>query len=347
MSDEPDFSKLAGVSDAERAAILIMVLDDEQAIQVLSRLEQDELQRIGEAMVALGEISPEVVEDAVSGFVERSQGLGFGATLGGGVDGRTDRVRSLMTRAVGEVKAESLMQRIAPESMTPSLDLARWLSPEVLGRVVEGEHPQAIAVLLVQLDPNVAAQVLHALPDDQQTQIVHRVATLGPVAPDAILLLEQLLERRIRSCLGSGALTMGGPREAAEIINAAAKAVEKRVMPGITKIDKALARQIENEMFKFEHLFVLDSQAMGALLREVESDTLISALKGTAAENREVFFRAMSSRAAEGVRDEIEGRGRMKMAEVVEAQKLIVAAARKLAAEGTISFGSGGDDDYV
>lgn len=346
MSAEPDFSAL-DISDAERAAILIMVLQDEQAIQVLSRLEQEELHRIGEAMVSLGEISPEAVEDAVAGFVERSQELGIGPTIGGRIDGRTDRVRTLMTRAIGEVKAESLMQRIAPESATPSLDLAKWLSPEVLTRVVEGEHPQAIAVLLVQLDPNVAAQVLHALPEDQQTQIVHRVATLGPVAADAILLLEKLLDRRIRSCLGPGALSMGGPREAAEIINAAAKAVEKRVMPEITKIDKALAKQIENEMFKFEHLFVLDPQSMGALLREVESDTLISALKGTAPENRDVFFRSMSSRAAEGVRDEIEGRARMKMAEVVEAQKVIVAAARKLAAEGTIAFGSGGDDDYV
>ena len=139
---------------------------------------------------------------------------------------------------------------------------------------------------------------------------------------------------------------MGGPREAAEIINSAGKMVEKRVMPEITKLDKALAKQIESEMFKFEHLFVLDSQAMGALLREVESDVLIDALKGIEEDQRSVFFKAMSSRAADGIKDEIAGRGRLKMADVQAAQKAIVAVARRLAAEGTIVFGSG-DDDYV
>jgi flagellar motor switch protein FliG len=139
---------------------------------------------------------------------------------------------------------------------------------------------------------------------------------------------------------------MGGVREAADIINASVRAVEKRVMPEIAKQDKQLAKAIENEMFKFEHLFVLDDKSMGSLLREVDSDTLIGALKGTAEESRECFFRAMSSRAADGVRDEIAARGRMKMAEVIEAQKVIVTAARRLAAEGVIVFGAG-DDDYV
>ncbi|MFM5885115.1 MAG: FliG C-terminal domain-containing protein, partial [Novosphingobium sp.] len=111
--------------------------------------------------------------------------------------------------------------------------------------------------------------------------------------------------------------------------------------------DKALARQIEAEMFKFEHLFALDAQAMGALLREVESEVLIDALKGTAEEDREVFFKAMSSRAADGVRDEIAARGRLKMAEALEAQKAVVAVARRLAADGVIQLGAGGDDEYV
>jgi flagellar motor switch protein FliG len=139
---------------------------------------------------------------------------------------------------------------------------------------------------------------------------------------------------------------MGGPREAADIINNAGKAAEKRIMPELNRIDKALARTIEGEMFKFEHLFVLDPQAMGALLREVESEVLIDALKGIEEPQREVFFRAMSSRAADGVRDEIAARGRLKRAEVVEAQKAMITAARRLAAEGVIVFGSG-DDDYV
>lgn len=335
-------SAMDAITDPERAAVMVMLLEDQQAADILAQLEPGELRLLGEKMCALGEIGPVAIAQAISGFVDKTERLGLTA------HDRIGHVRSMMTRAVGEVKADSLMQRIAPEeaARTSSLDLARWLTPQVIAPLIRDEHPQAVAVLLVQLDPEVAAAVLHALPDAIQPQVVHRIATLGPVAPEAIDMLEEMLGRRIIECHGRAALTMGGPREAADIINAAVRAVEKRVMPEINKIDKQLARQIENEMFKFEHLFVLDPQSMGALLREVDNDTLIGALKGIGEEQRECFFKAMSSRAADGVRDEIGARGRMKMAEVMEAQKAVITAARRLAAEGVIVFGAG-DDDYV
>ncbi len=330
------------ISGPERAAVMVMLLDDDHAASLLSQLDPSELRLLGEKMCAIGEIDADAITQALQGFVDNAASVTLNA------HGRVDQVRQLMTHAVGEMKADNLMQRIAPDAPVPgsSLELARWLTPHALVPLVHGEHPQAIAVLLVQLDPDVAGAVLHALPESLQPQIVQRVATLGPVAPEAIGMLEAMLAQKITECHGSAALTMGGPREAADIINAAARAVEKRVMPEIARSDKQLAKAIENEMFKFDHLFVLDDKSMGALLREVDSDTLIAALKGIGPEPRENFFRAMSSRAAEGVRDEIDARGRMKMAEVVEAQKAVVAAARRLAAEGVIVFGAG-DDDYV
>jgi len=327
-------------SDGTRAAVMIMLLQDDQATALLGQLDPHELRLLGEQMCALGEISPTAIEDAVARFVDKTERMGLV------VPDRVGQVRDMMTRAIGEVKTTSLMQRIAPEERTSSLELARWLTAQVLIPLVRDEHPQAIAVLLVQLDADVAAGVLHGMPEDIQSQVVQRVATLRAVSPEAIMMLEDMLAQRITESHGRAALTMGGPREAADIINAAARTVERRVMPEIAKADKALARRIENEMFKFEHLFVLDDKSMGTLLREVDSDTLISALKGTAEPNRDVFFRAMSARAADGVRDEIGARGRMKMAEVLEAQKAMISAARRLAAEGVIVFGAG-DDDYV
>ncbi len=253
----------------------------------------------------------------------------------------------MMSRAIGDLKADSMMRRIVPEPpKTSSIELVKWLNPEALSPLIKDEHPQAIAVLLVQLDPEVAAEVLHSLPKEVQPEIIHRIATLGPVSPEAIEMLEELLNRRIGECHGHRPLQLGGTREAADIINGAGKAAEKRIMSEITKLDKALAKKIEEEMFKFEHLFVLDPMAMGTLLRDVPNDTLIDALKGIGEEERDFFFRAMSSRAAEGVKDEIAARGRTKLADVVAAQKEIVAIARKLAADGSIVFGAG-DDDYV
>jgi flagellar motor switch protein FliG len=330
------------MTEPELAAVMVMLLEDEQAADLLGRLEPGELRLLGEKMCALGEIGPVAIARSIAGFVERTERLGLVT------HDRVGQVRQLMTRAVGEVKADNLMHRIVPDRAqdTSALELARWLNPQVLIPLVKGEHPQAIAVLLVQIEPDVAAAVLHGLPEGIQTQVVHRIATLGKVSGEALAMLEEVLTRRIVAVHSRAALTMGGPREAAEIINAAVRSVEKRVMPEITKMDKLLAKKIEDEMFKFEHLYVLDPQSMGAMLREVDSDTLIAALKGIDEPQRDVFFRAMSSRAADGVRDEIAARGRLKRAEVVEAQKAMITAARRLSAEGVIVFGSG-DDDYV
>ncbi|MFM5954951.1 MAG: flagellar motor switch protein FliG [Novosphingobium sp.] len=337
-------SALPGLGDAERAAVMIMLLEEEQAADILRQLGPEELKVLGEKMCALGDISPAQISQAIAGFVDSAQVHGISAR------GRNEHVRRMMTRAVGDVKADSMMQRILPEGddTGPALELARWLTPQALIPLVKDEHPQAIAVLLVQLEADVAAQVLHALAAEVQPQVMHRVATMERVPADALAMLEALLERRIGETHGKAALAMGGARQAADIINNAGKAAEKRIMPEINRIDKALAKSIENEMFKFEHLFALDAKAMGALLREVESDILINALKGISEDQRELFFGAMSSRAAEGVKDEIAARGRLKMAEVIEAQKAIVGIARRLAAEGTIQFGVGGsDDEYV
>ena len=329
------------LSDPERAAVMVMLMEDEQAAAMLAQLAPEELLLLGEQMSALGDISPEAIIQAIAGFIARSDKAGLNS------HDRPGQIRSLMTRAVGEIKAESVMQRILPNEAAPApIELARWLTPQALIPLVAGEHPQTLAVLLVQIDPAVAAEVLNSLPPEAQAEVVHRIATLRPVSSEALAMLAELLETRISACHGSAALAMGGPREAAEIINNAGKTVEARVLPFITKADKALARQIENEMFKFEHLFALDTKAMGALLREVENDALIDALKGIDPADRERFLGAMSSRAADGVRDEIEGRSRLRKEDVEIAQKAIVAAARRLAADGTISFGSGGDE-YV
>ncbi len=334
---------ISTAADPERAAVLVMLLAEEDATGLLSRLTPEELRLLGTKMCELGEIGPGAIADAIAGFAERADEAGLPP------GDRAQDVRRLMTGAVGELKADNLMRRIAPEAMrkpATALELARWLDPEVIVTLIADEHPQAIAVLLLQLDPQVAAQVLAGLPDAVQTPVVQRVARLGPIAPEALDVLEQLLTAKIARNHGRMPLTMGGVREAAEIINNAARSVEKRVMPEIGKIDKKLARELEAEMFKFEHLYALDAKTMGQLLREIENETLIDALKGIPEDEREPFFAAMSTRAADGVRDELEARGRVRKADVQAAQQAVIAVAKRLAADGTIVLGDGGDE-YV
>lgn len=331
------------LADPDHAAVMVMLMDDDDATQMLSRLSAAELRLLGARMCALGEIEPDAIACAIARFAERAERLGLSA------HDRVGRVQRLMSGAVGPVKADSLMRRIRTDEdrpQHPALELAQWLEPDVLVPLIRDEHLQAIAVLLVQLDPEVAAQVLHGLPEEIQGKVVHRIATLGPVSPEALALLEEMLSHQIAQVHGGLPLEMGGVRDAAAIINSASAALGKRIVPEIGKLDRKLARELEAEMFRFEHLFVLDQQAMGALLREVESDVLIDALKGVEPAQREVFFRAMSSRAADGVKDEIEGRGRLKREDVEAAQREMIAIAKQLAADGTIMLG-GGDEEYV
>lgn len=330
-------------SGPDRAAVMVMLLGEEEATRLLAQLAPEELQVLGTKMCALGEIGPAAIYDAIANFAARASESGISA------HSRVKDVRRIMTGAVGELKADNLMRRVAPDDKaagTPALDLARWLEPDVLIPLVMDEPPQAIAVLLVQLDPAIAARVLAGLPDELHTPVVHRIARLGPVSPQAIAILEDTLAAKIARVHGRSSLKLGGVREAADIINNAARTIEKKVVPAIGKIDRQIARELENEMFKFEHLFVLDAQMMGQLLREVESEILIDALKGLEEHEREYFFGAMSSRAADGLRDEIEVRGRIKRADVEAAQRRIIAVARQLAADGTIVLGQG-DDEYV
>lgn len=330
----------AQLTEAERAAVIIMLLGEEEAAAVLSRLNPEELRLVGETMCRLGDIGSGPVVQALEGFIQYAADDSLSA------HDRPARVRTLMTNAVGATKASQLMQQIVPARTNRSLEIARWLAPDSLLALLDGEHPQAIAVLLLLLDADQAAALLAKLPAQIQPVVVERIARLGKVSTQAVTMLDQALSRRIEEQFGQDPLTMGGAREAAELINKAAGAVERVVMPAIQQRDAELARAIEAEMFTFAMLLELDAQSMGRLLREVENEVLIDALKGLEEDAREPVFVAMSSRAADGVKDEIELRGRIRKSDVDAAQKSIVETARKLADAGEIAFGSG-DGEYV
>lgn len=325
---------------ADRAAVFLTLLGEEEAANMLARLEPDELQRLGRAMCALGEVDKAGIAEALADFVTEADREILPAR------DRTSELRHLLERSLGQTKAESIMLRIEPEPRPRTIEMARWLAPRVLVQLVEEEHPQVIAALLLLLEPEPAAEVLSLLPDVQQSLVVERVARIGPVSAQAIDAIDRLLSQRIGASFGASALTLGGPREAANLINLAAGEVRNTVLPAIAERDPPLAEAIEEQLFTFEMLFSLDPQAMGRLLRDVDNEKLVDALKGLPEEDREPFFAAMSSRAADGIKDEIELRGRLARSEVEAAQRAIVEIARKLADEGEIVIGED-DGEFV
>jgi flagellar motor switch protein FliG len=319
----------------DRAAVFLMLLGDEEASGILARLSPHELEKIGAAMMALGEIDQARMAEALADFADEAAREMLPQS------GRTDRVRALLDKAIGPARADSMMQRIEPEARPRSVEMARWLVPQVLVRLIEDEHPQVIAALLLLIEPEPAAEVLAALPQELQAQVVERVARSGAIAPQAIATIDTLLTQRITATFGAAALALGGPREAANLINLAAGDLRNIVLPAIADRDAPLATRIEEELFTFEMLFELDPMSMGRLLRDVDSEKLVDALKGLKEPERTPFFAAMSSRAADGVRDEIELRGRVAKSEVIAAQRAIVEIARGLAEAGEIVIGSG------
>lgn len=323
------------LSRIDRAAVFLMLLGDEEASAILARLSPDELEKLGAAMMALGEIDQPRMAEALADFAREAERELLPER------GRTDRVRALLGKALGPERADSMLQRIEPETRPRSVELARWLVPDVLVRLIEDEHPQVIAALLLLIEPEPAAEVLAAFPTELQTEVVERVAKSGPMSARAIATIDTLLTQRISATFGAAALALGGPREAANLINLAAGDLKGTVLPAIAERDAPLAEQIEQELFTFEMLFALDPMSMGRLLRDVDSEKLVDALKGLKEPQRAPFFAAMSSRAADGVRDEIELRGRLAKSEVMAAQRAIVETARSLAEAGEIVIGSG------
>ncbi|OYY78770.1 MAG: flagellar motor switch protein FliG [Sphingomonas sp. 28-62-20] len=324
----------------ERAAVLMMLVGDDEAAAILQKLDPEEVRQLGKAMFAVADVSEIEVETVLDDFVGKAR-----ARTGVGFDPRP-RIESMMNRALGQEKADSVLARITPPADACQIDLLDWLDASEIAGLIEKEHPQIAAVLIANLDPAVGAQVLELLPDGVQPDVLHRIARLGPITPEAVETLKTMLTGRITASQQSNGVLLGGTREAAKIMSSARKTTEARVMPKLFKIDRETAKAIEEAMFVFDNLLELDDKNLGTLIRNIDGDILVRALKGVDESMRGRFLACMSSRAADGIRDELESRGPMRLSEVLEAQKSMIQIARTLAKEGTIMMG-GGDDDYV
>ncbi|MFM6853996.1 MAG: flagellar motor switch protein FliG [Sphingopyxis sp.] len=325
---------------SEVAAILLMLLGDSEAAEILSHLEPDEVQHLGAAMFNVADVTEGQVEAVFGEFTERARTrttIGFGAA---------PRIRAVMEHALGVDRAETVLARITPVTRSRALDALRWMDAKTIVALIEHEHPQIAALVLAHLEPPIAADVLQLLPEEAQSDIVYRVATLDSVTAEALEELEELLLHEMARVSSAPAAARGGASEAAKIMNNTRPGNDQRIIKTLSKVDKVLAQQIQDEMFIFDDLAGLDEKNLGVLLRNVENDILIVALKGAEASLRDRMLGCMSSRAADSIRDEMADRGPMRLADVLDAQKEMLAISRRLADAGTLML-SGRGDDYV
>jgi len=322
----------------DQAAILMMSLGEEEAAEVLKHLGPKEVQRIGTAMTALKDVTQEHVEAVVQHFVAEVGNL---TGLGVGADGY---IRGMLEKALGQDKADSLVDRILLGGNTTGLDTLKWMDPRAVADLIRNEHPQIQAIVIAYLDGDQSADVLANLNEKVRLDIIMRVASLDSVQPSALQELNDILERQFSGSAGTQSKDMGGTKVAAEIMNNLDSSIESELMDSIREQDEELSTQIQDLMFVFENLKEVDDRGIQAILREVSSEILILALKGADDELSEKIFGNMSKRAAELLRDDLEAKGPVKLSEVEGAQKEILVIARRMADAGEIVLAGSGEE---
>jgi flagellar motor switch protein FliG len=326
----------------DRAAILLLALGEQDAAQVLKYLDSRDVQRVGAAMAQLTGVSREEVSNVLSSFavnVEQQTSLGVGTD---------DYIRNVLIGALGADKATAIIERILSGRSSRGLEALKWMEPRAVAGMLRHEHPQIIAIVLSYLDAEHAAQVLVQLPEIARADVLMRIATLGGVHPNALSELDEVLEKQFASTsAGNSAAGFGGPKAAAEILNLVGSAQEAPLIAQIAKTDEALSQKLQDLMFVFEDLLEVDDRGMQELLREVPGDKLIIALKAADETLKQKFFKNMSERAAQMMKDDLEARGPVRLSEVEGAQKEILIIARRMADEGRLALGGKGGEVYV
>jgi len=330
----PDPQKLSGT---ERSAILILALGERKAADVLRQMEPKEVQRIGAAMTRLGDISRDQVNAVLAEFGIAVQS---DSMLTVGVE---DYLRNVMVSALGEQKARGILDRVL-DGDDDTLGNLKWMDPKAIAAVLKDEHPQVVALALASMEQEQAALVLALLPSDQRADIVSRVATLDELQPGALSEVRAILEHHFYRNVDTKSARVGGIKTAAGIVGRLDPALGNGVLEELREADEALEQQIQDNLILFESLVDVDDKGLQAILREITSEVLLVALKGADQVVRDRFFKNMSKRAAEMLREDMQLRGPVRLAEVEEAQKEMLGAARRLAEAGVIRLGKSGGD---
>lgn len=324
-----------------KSAVLMLALGEDEAAQVMKFLSPKEVQKLGAAMATLKSVGREEVETTVNeflGIAEESSDFGMDSD---------EYIRSVLTKALGD-KADSVLDRILTNSDSSGIESLKWMDAPTVAELVMNEHPQIIATILVHLEPDHASEVLSHFTDRLRQDTLLRIATLDGVQPTALNELNDVLSKLLSGNESLKKRSMGGVKVAAEIMNYFNGETEATTMEALKEYDEDLAQEIMDTMFVFDDIIEIDDKGIQVMLREVQSETLIVALKGTTTEMREKIFKNMSSRAAEMMKEDLESKGPVKLSEVEAQQKQMLQVVRRLADEGQIMLGGkGGDDEYV
>ncbi len=325
----------------ENAAILLMSIGEEEASEVFKHLTPKEVQRLGETISKMKSITRERVDGVIESFerVAASESLL--------VTDNNEYVKAVLRRALGEDKAGLLIDRIMQGNDVTGIESLKWMDSSSVAELLRNEHPQIVAVILVHLEFDQAGEVLKLFTERHRNEVMVRIATLDGVQPTALRDLNEVMGRVLASGERTRRSNLGGVKAAAEILNLMGAGVETAVLDFVREADTDLAQRIMDNMFTFDDVEKIDDKGIQALMKEVQSESLVVALKGATPALRDKIFRNMSTRAAETLKEDLDGRGPVRLSEVEAEQKEMLKIVRRLVDEGQIVLAGGGDEQFV
>ncbi|WP_169166391.1 flagellar motor switch protein FliG [Cellulomonas taurus] len=330
-----------GLSGTQKAAMLLLQLGRERAARVMAQLDTAEIEELTAEIMRLERLDPGVADEVIEEFYQASA---IGPTVGGGLGAATQ----LLEGALGRDEAAGMIERLQTSMAGQPFEFLQHADARQVLSLLNGEHPQAVALVLAHLRPEHASAILAGLPGERQAEVAHRIALMERASPDVVQVIAESLQRKASTVLTPNEMAaIGGVQPLVEIINRADPTTEKLILEGLTSRDESLADEVRSRMFVFGDIVLLEDRAMQLVLRGVETNELSVALKGAAPEVREKILRNLSERARENLEEEIELLGPVRLSQVEEARAGIVQVIRRLEESGQIVIRREGEDEYV
>jgi len=329
------------LSGRRKAAILLVTMGPERAAKVLKNLEDSEVEALTVEIANLGKVSNEERKIVLEEFQNLTKARELLIT--GGID----YAKEMLIKAFGPEKAMQIIERLVSNLAVKPFEFMRTADVVQIVNFLQSEHPQTIALVLSFLDPRTAAQVLGALPENLQIEVIKRISLLERASPDVVKEVEKLLEKKFAGVATQTMSAVDGLETAAEIMNSLDRSTEKTIMERLTYESPELAEEIRRRMFVFEDILKIDDRAVQLVLREVNMQDLAVALKGASEELKQKILNNMSKRAQQLLKDEMEFMGPVRVKDVEEAQQKIINIIRRLEEAGEIVISRGGGEELI
>lgn len=326
----------------KKAAILLIALGPEISSQILKLLPDNLIQKVTYEIANIDYVEPEDKQEVIGEFIEMASAREY--VLDGGIDYAKD----LLNKALGTQRAKEIIDMLNQiQQRERPFAIARKADPQQLTNLLINEHPQTTALIMCYLQPEKAAMVLSEFPIELQTEIAERIGTISRTSPTVIKKIEKIMESKFSSFIESETENVGGVKSLVEILNSVDRSTEKNIISVLENRQPELAEDIKLNLFVFEDIINLDRASIQRILREVNNEDLILALKGASEEVSKVIFGNMSKRAVEMIKEDIEFMGPVRLSTVEEAQQKIVGTIRKLDEAGEIILGRGDQDTVI